>query len=206
MAKMNVEDVLDKKYLTDTSLAQQLVAGTLSLDDQIIKDHVHQVGAYQEIYGPGPEPTMVDITVEHEEGDPETVSLNPELTYAEQGYSGYYSQSTYDTNDVEPQETPEQFLVDNKYPVDGDVIYDYCVEYVVVSVYVEYENDELSGYATLNANQTYAQNGYAGFYSQPTYDPQLGQSPEQFLVDDKHPAEGDTIYNYCNASNGPSND
>jgi len=49
MAKMNVEDVLDKKYLTDSSLAQQLVAGTLSLGDQIIKEHIRQAGAYHTI-------------------------------------------------------------------------------------------------------------------------------------------------------------
>ena len=51
MAKMTIEEVLNNKYLTDSSLAQQLVEGTLTLDDQIIKDHIHQTGAYAEIYG-----------------------------------------------------------------------------------------------------------------------------------------------------------
>ncbi len=55
MAKMTIDEVLDNKYITDSSLAQQLVAGTLSLDDQIIKDHVHQVGAYIAIYESGDE-------------------------------------------------------------------------------------------------------------------------------------------------------
>jgi hypothetical protein len=50
MANMTINEVLNNKYLTDSSLAQQLVAGTLSLDDQIIKDHIHQTGAYQAIY------------------------------------------------------------------------------------------------------------------------------------------------------------
>ena len=55
MAKMSITEVLNKKYLTDSSLAQQLVAGTLTLADRVIKDHIHQVGAYQEIYGPSNE-------------------------------------------------------------------------------------------------------------------------------------------------------
>lgn len=53
MAKMTITEILDNKYLTDSSLAQQLVAGTLSLDDQIIKDHIHQVAAYELIYDSG---------------------------------------------------------------------------------------------------------------------------------------------------------
>jgi hypothetical protein len=56
MAKLTVQEVLEKKYLTDATLAEKLLlpegtAGRLTLDDDIIKAHIHQVGAYIEVYG-----------------------------------------------------------------------------------------------------------------------------------------------------------
>ena len=70
-----------------------------------------------------PEPTTeVEVTIEREDGTSETVTLDANQTYAEQGYDGYYSSDTYDSS----VEIPEQFLVDNDYPVDGATIYDYC--------------------------------------------------------------------------------
>lgn len=53
MPRITKEEVINRKYLTDVSLATDLLSGVLSLNDQIIKDHIHQVGAYQEIYNSG---------------------------------------------------------------------------------------------------------------------------------------------------------
>ena len=68
-------------------------------------------------------PTLVNVTIEHEDGITATAHLNPTLTYAEQGYDGYYSQNTYNS-DIGESDT--DFLVDDNYPEDGETIYDYC--------------------------------------------------------------------------------
>ena len=205
MAKMSIDDVLNNKYLTDSSLAQQLVAGTLSLDDQIIKDHIHQLGAYQEIYSPGPEPTMVDVTIDHEDGGSEAVLLNPNETYSEQGYSGYYSSNAYDSY---AGETSTQFLVDDEYPEPDAIIYDYChdsynppgpgPEPIISAEVTIVRGDGTPETALLNPNETYSEQGYSGYYSQDTYNSDAGESADLYLVDNNSPQSGDTIYDYCN--------
>ena len=406
MAKMSIDDVLNNKYLTDSSLAQQLVAGTLSLDDQIIKDHIHQLGAYQEIYNPGPEPvgpasneiwyttsdgemydlagiierliiagttyngpavvsnkfdeekqmwcltfdgdvtilgdideeTMIaggpffviypkigltcnvkniilpktvtrigavaffncvgltsitipnsvtsigygaffdcvsltsviigsgvtsiaisaffvgndvqgepaypgslqtitvvggqtydynkeeeftitlangtdvtlnmwlkepgaDVTIEHEDGTSEIVSLNPNETYSEQGYNGYYESDMYNS---ETGETADDYLVDDKYPEAGATIYDYCNDSYnpEVTVTIEHEAEDPT-YVSLNPNETYNEQGYNGYYSSNAYDSFAGESAEDHLVDNDYPSEGETIYDYCNDTAEP---
>lgn len=72
MAKMTIEEVLNNKYLTDSSLAQQLVEGKLTLDDQIIKDHIHQTGAYQAIYNSEDETPVEEPVVEVPVDEPES--------------------------------------------------------------------------------------------------------------------------------------
>jgi hypothetical protein len=64
MTKMTIEEVVNKGYITDSGLAQQLIAGTLSLDDQIIKDHIQQTGTYMMIYCSNNETPVEEPVVE----------------------------------------------------------------------------------------------------------------------------------------------
>jgi hypothetical protein len=139
---------------------------------------------------PEPEPIMVNITIEHRGDNLETVTLDANQIYAEQGYIGYYSQNTYDsTIDV----SADYYLVDNNYPADGDIIYDYC-DYLV-NVTIEYETMEPEG-VRLNPNETYAEQGYSGYYSQNTYN-SGADIVEHYLIDNNYPADGEIIYDYC---------
>ena len=47
---LSIKEVLDRKYITDASIAQALVAGELDLTDDIVVEHIYQLGAYQEVY------------------------------------------------------------------------------------------------------------------------------------------------------------
>ena len=68
--------------------------------------------------------TDVEVTIEQEGGSLYTIMLDPDQTYAEQSYGGlFYSQNTYDSDEGETSDT---YSVDNNYPEDGDIIYDYC--------------------------------------------------------------------------------
>lgn len=50
MAYLPIAEVLDKKYITDTAIACALKRGELTLDDDVVKHHIYQVGAYQAVY------------------------------------------------------------------------------------------------------------------------------------------------------------
>ena len=173
LAPVAVNETLDPDYMY------------LLLDDTIIS--------------PDPEPT-VDVTIEHENGTSDIVNLYTEQTYADQGYTGFYSQNTYDSN---IGEMPEQFSVDNNYPTVGETIYDYCNDIYEpepstdVNVTIMHE-DSSSETVNLNSDLTYAEQNYGGYYSQNTYDSNLGESADNFSVDNNYPYDGETIYNYCN--------
>lgn len=53
MAYLSITEVLNKKYITDTSIACALAKGELTLDDEVVKHHIYQVGAYQAVYNVG---------------------------------------------------------------------------------------------------------------------------------------------------------
>ena len=143
-----------------------------------------------------PDPTYVKVTIEHKDADPETVTLNANQTYAEQGYEGYYSQDTYNSD---AGESADDFLVDNNSPQSGDTIYDYYNNSYnpEVTVTIEHETEDPT-YVSLNSEITYADNGYVGYYSQNTYNSETDESADDYLVNDTHPTEGETIYDYCN--------
>ena len=65
-----------------------------------------------------------------------------------------------------------------------------------VNVTVEYEVGDPE-IVTLDANRTYAEQGYSGYYDTNTYDSTI-EFLEDYLVNDTYPADGDTIYDYCN--------
>lgn len=79
MAKLTVEEVLDKKYVTDAGLAHQLAKGELTLDDQIIKDHVYQTGAYIAIYGSDDEEPAEALVTDPDE-EPKTKKVKEPVT------------------------------------------------------------------------------------------------------------------------------
>jgi len=141
------------------------------------------------------------VTIERVIGTSETITLSDGETYAEQGYSGYYSQSYYDSSMAE---TPEQFSVNDNYPVDGETIYDYCddiYEPTDVEVTIEHE-DGTSETITLSDGETYADQGYSGYYSQDTYDSNV-ETAEDYLVNDDYPYDGQIIYDYCSDDADP---
>ena len=47
---MNKEEIINKKYLTDSGLAIDLMEGKLDIDNPLIRNAVTQIGAYDEIY------------------------------------------------------------------------------------------------------------------------------------------------------------
>lgn len=47
---MNKEEIINKKYLTDSGLAIDLMEGKLDIDNPIIRNAVTQIGAYNEVY------------------------------------------------------------------------------------------------------------------------------------------------------------
>lgn len=47
---MNKEEIINKKYLTDSGLAIDLMEGKLDIDNPLIKNAITQIGAYNEIY------------------------------------------------------------------------------------------------------------------------------------------------------------
>ena len=135
--------------------------------------------------------TDANVTIVSKDGTQETVTLHNDVWYADQGYVGYYSQNTYDSN----IESVDNFLVDNRFPIDGETIYDYCNNVNAVTITIN-RQDGSSEIVTLDPSLTYAEHGYIGFYYTDTYDSGTGDFPH--VVDDDYPSEGAIIYDYCN--------
>ena len=53
---MNKEEIINKKYLTDSGLAIDLMEGKLDIDNPLIRNAITQIGAYDEIYNQSPPP------------------------------------------------------------------------------------------------------------------------------------------------------
>lgn len=141
-------------------------------------------------------PDEVNVTIKHEDGSEETMYLNPDETYVGQGFSGYYSQDTYDSS---IGEMSENYLVDNNYPTDAETIYDYCNDTYVSTVTVTITHEAGSSEdVQLDSTLTYAEQGFRGYYSTDSYDSSMGETEAQYYVDINYPDDGDIIYDYCN--------
>ena len=153
---------------------------------------------------PEPEPTFVSVTIEYEDGGPETISLDANQTYADQGYNGYYSQNWYNSNDGE---SDTDFLVDNNYPGGGDIIYDYCNDIMIdITIYKEIGETEN---VKLRKDISFVDQGYEGYYISDTYDSEIGETPDIYSANNRYPGENlspdpgtlvplSEIYDYCN--------
>lgn len=56
---MNKEEIINKKYLTDSGLAIDLMEGKLDIDNPLIRNAITQIGAYDEIYNQSPPRVIV---------------------------------------------------------------------------------------------------------------------------------------------------
>lgn len=138
---------------------------------------------------PDPEPesedASVSVTVYDSVGNASVVSMNMNLTYAGNGYQGYYTQGTYLSS-----ENPNVYLANDLYPAEGDAIYETIVLYTPVSVTVH--EDGYDHTVTLNSNKTYGAQGYDGYYTASEGAEDVGDAP--YLADDVSPSEGDEIW------------
>ena len=74
MARLTIKEIINRGYITSVELAVGLMDGTYTLEDDIIKEGLTQVGVYDEVYNP--EPEVVEETVT-EEPIKETVTEEP---------------------------------------------------------------------------------------------------------------------------------
>ena len=88
MARLTIKEIINRGYITSVELAVGLMDGTYTLEDDIIKEGLTQVGVYDEVYSP--EPEVVEEVVEEtvteevtEEPVKETVT-EPELEVTEE--------------------------------------------------------------------------------------------------------------------------
>ena len=78
MARLTIKEIINRGYITSVELAVGLMDGTYTLEDDIIKEGLTQVGVYDEVYNP--EPEVVEETVTEEpikETVEETVTEEP---------------------------------------------------------------------------------------------------------------------------------
>ena len=88
MARLTIKEIINRGYITSVELAVGLMDGTYTLEDDIIKEGLTQVGVYDEVYSPEPEVVegVVEETVTEEvteEPVKETVT-EPELEVTEE--------------------------------------------------------------------------------------------------------------------------
>ena len=78
MARLTIKEIINRGYITSVELAVGLMDGTYTLEDDIIKEGLTQVGVYDEVYSP--EPEEIEETVMEEpvkEPVEETVTEEP---------------------------------------------------------------------------------------------------------------------------------
>ena len=64
MARLTIEEIINRGYITSVELAVGLMDGTYTLEDDIIKEGLTQVGVYDEVYNPEPEEIEETVTEE----------------------------------------------------------------------------------------------------------------------------------------------
>lgn len=77
MARLTIKEIINRGYITSVELAVGLMDGTYTLEDDIIKEGLTQVGVYDEVYNPEPEEVEETITEEPVKETEETITEEP---------------------------------------------------------------------------------------------------------------------------------
>ena len=95
MARLTIKEIINRGYITSVELAVGLMDGTYTLEDDIIKEGLTQVGVYDEVYSQEPEEVteetvtepeteVVEEPVEEPVEDTEETVTEPETEVAEE--------------------------------------------------------------------------------------------------------------------------
>ena len=133
MAYLSKEQVIERKFITDATLATQLMAGELTLDDDIIKEHITALGAYLLVYGDNnntPADTSDDKTID----DPATPNRD-ESTQEGAAAAATEAAAADAAVDAEQTESDEDESNDITFTVDGtEVSYDGALDVAAKTV------------------------------------------------------------------------
>ena len=78
MARLTIKEIINRGYITSVELAVGLMEGTYTLEDDIIKEGLTQVGVYDEVYSQEPEEvTEETVTEEPVKETEETITKEP---------------------------------------------------------------------------------------------------------------------------------
>lgn len=77
MARLTIKEIINRGYITSVELAVGLMDGTYTLEDDIIKEGLTQVGVYDEVYNPEPEEVEETVTEEPVKETEETITEEP---------------------------------------------------------------------------------------------------------------------------------
>ena len=83
MARLTIKEIINRGYITSVELAVGLMDGTYTLEDDIIKEGLTQVGVYDEVYNPELE-EVEETATEEPIKDTEGTVIEPETEATEE--------------------------------------------------------------------------------------------------------------------------